>query len=69
MGDSNWPNNSPFSYLCENQIRDLETRKIVHTLGVNGRKTRRVACHPRLPIFATMLDDGTVCLWHASTYR
>lgn len=30
---------------------------------------RDVACHPTLPILATRLDDGTVCLWDATTYR
>jgi len=52
---------------CE--IWDLETEKVVHTLGVSGRRTSRVACHPTLPILVTTLDDGTVCLWDASTYR
>ena len=57
------------SYLCEKQIRDLDTGKIVHTLGVSGLKMSRVACHPSLPILASTLDDGTVCLWDASTYK
>ncbi|RLM70228.1 hypothetical protein C2845_PM17G14490 [Panicum miliaceum] len=51
------------------KIWDLETGKIVHTLGVSGLKTSHIACHPTLPILATTLDDGTVCLWDASTYR
>ena len=51
------------------EIWDLKTRKVVHTLSVSGHKTTWVACHPKLPILVTMLDDGTVCLWDASTYR
>jgi coatomer subunit beta' len=51
------------------EIRDLDTGKIVHTLGMSGLKTSRVACHQKLPILATTLDDGTICLWDASTYK
>ncbi|EMS46447.1 Coatomer subunit beta'-1 [Triticum urartu] len=51
------------------KIWDLKTREVVHTLSMSGRKTTWVACHPKLPILVTTLDDGTVCLWHASTYR
>uniref|UniRef100_A0A8R7V0V7 Uncharacterized protein n=1 Tax=Triticum urartu TaxID=4572 RepID=A0A8R7V0V7_TRIUA len=51
------------------EIWDLKTREVVHTLSMSGRKTTWVACHPKLPILVTTLDDGTVCLWHASTYR
>ncbi|PUZ45721.1 hypothetical protein GQ55_8G247200 [Panicum hallii var. hallii] len=51
------------------EIRDLDTGKIVHTLGVSGLKMSRVACQPKLPILATTLDDGTICLWDASTYK
>uniref|UniRef100_N1R4M9 Uncharacterized protein n=1 Tax=Aegilops tauschii TaxID=37682 RepID=N1R4M9_AEGTA len=51
------------------KIWDLKTQKVVHTLSVSGHKTTWVACHPKLPILVTMLDDGTVCLWDASTYR
>ncbi|KAF7104787.1 hypothetical protein CFC21_105654 [Triticum aestivum] len=51
------------------EIWDLKTQEVVHTLSVSGRKMTWVACHPKLPILVTMLDDGTVCLWDASTYR
>lgn len=51
------------------EIWDLKTRKVVHTLSVSGHKMTWVACHPKLPILVTMLDDGTVCLWDANTYR
>uniref|UniRef100_A0A8R7RB91 Uncharacterized protein n=2 Tax=Triticum urartu TaxID=4572 RepID=A0A8R7RB91_TRIUA len=51
------------------EIWDLKTQKVVHTLSVSGHKTTWVACHPKLPILVTVLDDGTVCLWDASIYR
>ncbi|XP_066348582.1 uncharacterized protein [Miscanthus floridulus] len=56
---------------AEVQILDLETRKVYHTLSLGGRKSKTIciACHPTLPILVTMLDDGTVCFWDASTYR
>ncbi|XP_035821244.1 uncharacterized protein [Zea mays] len=50
-------------------ILDLQTQKTVHRLLVHQREMRDVACHPTLPILATRLDDGTVCLWDATTYR
>ncbi|KAF7046602.1 hypothetical protein CFC21_055622 [Triticum aestivum] len=51
------------------EIWDMKTQKVVHTLSVSGHKTTWVACHPKLPIQVTVLDDGTVCLWDATIYR
>ncbi|XP_062182925.1 uncharacterized protein LOC133887032 [Phragmites australis] len=53
-------------------IWDSQTRNLVHTLDVSGRRMCDVACHPTLPLFVTLLDDeygSTLCLWNASTYR
>lgn len=67
---------SPKQCTCEStasctEIWDMQKNgEVVHTLRVSGdSKTRGVACHPTLPILVTTLDDGTVCLWDARTYR
>ncbi|KAL6640391.1 hypothetical protein ACP70R_021514 [Stipagrostis hirtigluma subsp. patula] len=54
---------------CAAHIRDLQTEKRVHSLGMSGRYTLEVACHPTLPILVTRSGGGIVCLWDASTYR
>ncbi|KAJ1276709.1 hypothetical protein BS78_05G235500 [Paspalum vaginatum] len=60
---------SPSSSEVENQIWDLDTGKVVHTLAANGHQTSCIAAHPTLPILVTALDDGTICFWDTSTYR
>ncbi|CAL4995413.1 unnamed protein product [Urochloa decumbens] len=50
------------------EIWDLRTEERVHTLAVDGQSICNLACHPTLPTLVTMLLDGTVCLWDATTY-
>ncbi|TVU00246.1 hypothetical protein EJB05_54355, partial [Eragrostis curvula] len=49
-------------------IWDLQTEKRVHNLGMRG-DTSAIACHPTLPLLATLLEYRIVCLWDARTYR
>ncbi|TVU00249.1 hypothetical protein EJB05_54358, partial [Eragrostis curvula] len=48
-------------------IWDLQTEKRVHNLGMRG-DTSVIACHPTLPLLATLLEYRIVCLWDARTY-
>lgn len=74
VDDNNWPNYSHFlfSLFVESDnvaILDMQTNEHVHRFAVaTNQQITDVACHPTLPMFATV-SDSSVCLWNGSTYR
>lgn len=50
-------------------IRNLKTLEVVHQLGVSNQWLLDAACHPNLPIVATLTSDKRIYLWDAKNYR
>ena len=48
---------------------DYQTKACVQTLDGHGHNISAVAFHPELPLILTGSEDGTVKLWHSTTYR
>lgn len=51
------------------QVWDYQTKACVQTLEGHGHNISAVAFHPELPIILTGSEDGTVRMWHSTTYR
>lgn len=51
------------------KIWDYQNKACVQTLEGHAQNVTAVAFHPELPIILTGSEDGTVKIWHASTYR
>lgn len=51
------------------KIWDYQNKAIVQTLEGHAQNVTAVAFHPELPIILTGSEDGTVKIWHSSTYR
>jgi coatomer subunit beta' len=47
----------------------LKTKSIVHSLDGHTNNVCAVMFHPKLPIIASASEDGTVRIWHSTTYR
>ncbi|CAH8358262.1 unnamed protein product [Eruca vesicaria subsp. sativa] len=50
-------------------VWDYQTKSCVQTLEGHTHNVSAVCFHPELPIILTGSEDGTVRIWHATTYR
>jgi coatomer subunit beta' len=51
------------------KIFDYQTKACVHTLQQHTNNVSAVVFHPTLPIILSGSEDGTVRVWHSTTYR
>jgi len=51
------------------KIWDYQTKACLQTLEGHSHNVSSVCFHPRLPLIVTASEDGTVRLWHSTTYR
>lgn len=51
------------------KVWDYQNKSCVQTLDGHSGNLTAVCFHPDLPVVMTAAEDGTVRLWHASTYR
>ena len=51
------------------QVWDYQTKSCVQTLEGHAHNVSVVCFHPELPTIITGSEDGTVRLWHSTTYR
>ena len=51
------------------RIWDYQTKACVQMLDGHTQNVTAVLFHPKLPLVMGASEDGTVRLWHASTYR
>ncbi|RLM69342.1 Cysteine-rich receptor-like protein kinase 5 [Panicum miliaceum] len=51
------------------QIWDMEAERCVQTLKGHADRVSCVYCHPELPVVITGSHDGTIRVWHSTTYR
>eukprot|EP00240_Pyramimonas_obovata_P003366 CAMPEP_0118928502 /NCGR_PEP_ID=MMETSP1169-20130426/5726_1 /TAXON_ID=36882 /ORGANISM="Pyramimonas obovata, Strain CCMP722" /LENGTH=852 /DNA_ID=CAMNT_0006870485 /DNA_START=138 /DNA_END=2692 /DNA_ORIENTATION=- len=51
------------------KIWDYQTKSCVQTLEGHSHNVSAVCFHPELPIIITGSEDGTLRLWHSTTYR
>mmetsp|Transcript_15386 Transcript_15386/g.23181 ORF Transcript_15386/g.23181 Transcript_15386/m.23181 type:complete len:1014 (+) Transcript_15386:125-3166(+) len=51
------------------KIWDYQTRACLQTLEGHSHNVSAVCFHPRLPLIVSASEDGTVRLWHSTTYR
>ena len=54
---------------CTVKIWDYQTRSCLQTLEGHSHNVSAVCFHPRLPLIVGASEDGTVRLWHSTTYR
>jgi coatomer subunit beta' len=55
--------------IGQNQVWDYQTKSCVQTLEGHAHNVSAVCFHPELPIIITGSEDGTVRMWHSTTYR
>nr|DBA25905.1 TPA: hypothetical protein GDO54_010233 [Pyxicephalus adspersus] len=60
-----------FFAICKDDITPLASnnKTCVQTLEGHAQNVSCVSFHPELPIIITGSEDGTVRIWHSSTYR
>lgn len=51
------------------KVWDYQTKACVQTLEGHSHNVSCVAFHPELPVILTGSEDGSVKMWHATTYR
>jgi WD40 repeat protein len=51
------------------QVWDYQTKTCVHTLEGHTHNISAVAFHPELPVILSASEDGSIKMWHATTYR
>lgn len=51
------------------KIWDYQTKSCVQTLEGHTHNISAVCFHPELPIVLTGSEDGTIRIWHSTTYR
>ena len=51
------------------KIWDYQTKACLQTLEGHSHNVSAVCFHPRLPLIVSASEDGTVRLWHSTTYR
>jgi coatomer subunit beta' len=51
------------------KIWDYQTKACLQTLEGHTHNVSSVCFHPRLPLIVSASEDGTVRLWHSTTYR
>ena len=51
------------------KIWDYQTKACIQTLEGHTHNVSAACFHPRLPLIVSASEDGTVRLWHSTTYR
>ena len=51
------------------KIWDYQTKACLQTLDGHSHNVTAVCFHPRLPLIVSASEDGTIRLWHSTTYR
>lgn len=51
------------------KVWDYQTKACVQTLDGHSHNVSAVCFHPELPVILTGSEDGTVRVWHSTTYR
>ncbi|DBB15486.1 TPA: hypothetical protein ACH3X3_003709 [Trebouxia sp. C0006] len=51
------------------KVWDYQTKACVQTLEGHSHNVSAVCFHPELPVILTGSEDGTVRVWHSTTYR
>jgi coatomer subunit beta' len=51
------------------KVWDYQTKACVQTLEGHAHNVSAVMFHPELPVILTGSEDGTVRIWHSTTYR
>jgi coatomer subunit beta' len=51
------------------KVWDYQTKACIQTLDGHAHNISTVCFHPELPLILTGSEDGTVKLWHSTTYR
>lgn len=51
------------------KVWDYQTKACVQTLEGHAHNVSAVMFHPELPVILTGSEDGTVRVWHSTTYR
>ena len=51
------------------KVWDYQTKQCVQTMEGHTHNVATVCCHPELPIIMSGSEDGTIKIWHATTYR
>ena len=51
------------------KVWDYQTKACVQTLEGHAHNVSACAFHPELPLIVTGSEDGTVRLWHSTTFR
>jgi coatomer subunit beta' len=51
------------------QVWDYQTKACVQTLEGHTSNVSAVCFHPELPVIVSASEDGSVKLWHSTTYR
>jgi coatomer subunit beta' len=51
------------------KVWDYQTKACIQTLDGHAHNVSTVAFHPELPLILTGSEDGTVKMWHSTTYR
>lgn len=51
------------------KVWDYQTKACVQTLEGHAHNVSGVCFHPELPIIITGSEDGSVRVWHSTTYR
>ena len=51
------------------KVWDYQTKACVQTLEGHSHNVSCAAFHPELPVILTGSEDGSVKIWHATTYR
>ena len=51
------------------KVWDYQTKACIQTLDGHSHNISSVAFHPELPLVMTASEDGTVKMWHSTTYR
>nr|GEX61362.1 coatomer subunit beta'-1-like isoform X1 [Tanacetum cinerariifolium] len=58
-----------YNYNTMDKVWDYKTKTCVQTLEAHTHNVSAVCFHPELPIILTGSEDGTLRIWHATTYR
>ncbi|KAM3699841.1 hypothetical protein ACJW31_05G056400 [Castanea mollissima] len=51
------------------KVWDSQSKSCLQTLEGHSHNVTSVCAHPELPIIITGSEDGTIRIWHATTYR
>lgn len=51
------------------KVWDYQTKQCVQTMEGHTHNVATVCCHPELPIILSGSEDGSIKIWHSTTYR